>query len=696
MKLQSLKLKNFGAIKNAEFSFDEGIFLFSGGNGQGKSTILKAFSLLNFNKFRGKLQDYVHWDADQFDLEETFTHKGRKFSYTMVYNGKGSTRVLTVDDKEVFSNSDAVAKMAEEIDPALALASAISFAGEIDVVNTSDSERRDHLKKIFTVDFSSSVESLKDEQTRIDRDIQELEKKIYALTEKEYNYRKLQRPPFSESKYIEKKDLKNNLTSVKLNTEKARQEWERLQTEKQNLQSSRDRLEEKLRTTVKEKIALIERLQESRTELEVLEAPVEQTTSPELKEALEEKSEIENSLGELSEEPVPSVDEDRYNFIKEQVDRHQEKIRSSEYRLLLAEKGKCPECGQPFEGDYVEQCETELAHFRTELTPLTEEKDELEAQIEERTKVEKANENVKTERKLLQSQLSSLTDRIKGLQSSLKSEYESKKSMYEKDLDFYSQKIEDLENQLSRQESVENEIRKDIQEAEKSITELSTRLENEKPFFSDEQEEELAQLDRACEEYENVIRMNEYYQKENKALQEEEKLDKENLQSLKDEESVCQERLVNVQAARKILSNEFPSFVISTLVESLQDYVNDFLHKTYGGRYTIKIKETKKTLKMVYGPKDQDVSLASDYERQVFSMAYKYALSQLNGLGLIILDEVDSFAEEKNSEIFYETLGNMQDLYSQIFVITHRENTKSILESDYGATVYTLKDGKVE
>jgi chromosome segregation ATPase len=62
----------------------------------------------------------------------------------------------------------------------------------------------------------------------------------------------------------------------------------------------------------------------------------------------------------------------------------------------------------------------------------------------------------------------------------------------------------------------------------------------------------------------------------------------------------------------------------------------------------------------------------------------------------ILLDEVDSAASDKNSEVLYNVLGELVgNGIEQMIVISHKPSTRSLLESDYGAEVITFENGEV-
>jgi DNA repair exonuclease SbcCD ATPase subunit len=176
------------------------------------------------------------------------------------------------------------------------------------------------------------------------------------------------------------------------------------------------------------------------------------------------------------------------------------------------------------------------------------------------------------------------------------------------------------------------------------------------------------------------------------ALQKEQ--DTKQLEDIKDEVQVLNRLIADAKAGVKILKTEFPVYVISRVVKNIEKSMNDFLKKTYGGRYNVEVSDKKNALHILYGPKKKDVSLASGYEKQIFSSAFRLALCHAMGNKSVLLDEVDSAASDKNSEVLYNVLGELVgNGIEQMIVISHKSSTRSLLESDYDAEVITFENG---
>ena len=123
---------------------------------------------------------------------------------------------------------------------------------------------------------------------------------------------------------------------------------------------------------------------------------------------------------------------------------------------------------------------------------------------------------------------------------------------------------------------------------------------------------EIANLENEVHSYEGKLQLYADYEsqitfyKDTLAKVEEQKkedaklLDKTKL-SLQEEAAAVKDREVEA----KLLKTDFPVYVISRVVKDLEHRMNEFLKKTYGGRYTIKMKDKGNALHIVYGQKNR-------------------------------------------------------------------------------------------
>ena len=102
-------------------------------------------------------------------------------------------------------------------------------------------------------------------------------------------------------------------------------------------------------------------------------------------------------------------------------------------------------------------------------------------------------------------------------------------------------------------------------------------------------------------------------------------------------------------------------------------------------------------IEVIYGPNKVPISISSGFEQELFQMGYKNAFAQIADLGVMFLDEVDSFASEKNSHRLFESLGEiLKDRYNQVFIVTHKPRVQNTLITQFGAKAWEIENGIVQ
>jgi len=148
-----------------------------------------------------------------------------------------------------------------------------------------------------------------------------------------------------------------------------------------------------------------------------------------------------------------------------------------------------------------------------------------------------------------------------------------------------------------------------------------------------------------------------------------------------------------------ILKKDFPNYVIQNTVSSIEKNTNDFLDKTYNGRYHIKIREDKAGIGILYGSKDKDIRISSGGEQDLFNLGLKHGFCRLTNIGVLMLDEVDKFMSASMSRHTFSIINEMvidpKNEINQVLVITHKDEIKEMLESDFNAKIFRVENNLV-
>lgn len=706
MFIKQANLKNFGVVSEASFNFTEGITVFSGNNGEGKSTFLKAIAMLNYNHYALTLKDYIKWGEESFTISCIFMHNNKEYENFLTYSEKkGSSRILKCGSEEYY-NSDALAKLDSILDFKRAISATISFEGEVDLINTTPSERREYLKSIYDLSFKSQLATIENDITTSKSEIQRLNGELVSLEGQTFYYAEMLPLPFDENKY---KDLEKDaeilsgkiaLIQAKLTEQnKIREEMRKLESDilggERSVENQKNKIENLCCAikTLEEEIANYPKRIDS--------SHIEVTYRQKLDEFADMVKNVQANLA-TNEEELKSLESqrdalsyssnDEFALVKS-LSSAESALKSAEKKMKDMESGICPTCGHPYESSEIGLVEAEvnlqkglIETYTKSLADMREVKHNLESV---KTKIDALNREIAT---------------LKSNESSYQMRIESQTKMMESDISNYEQRVmlekKHKEENLSSTKENYLEAVEYLDKLEFTLQELKTRIVPVPETSSLVEEEnhlkgEKKSIESYLDSYKNIVATNTERARGNERTKQSERIRDEKKSCVTKTLETEQENLERYTLAKKVLSKEFPSYVLSKMVSELSFYVNEFLSKVYP-KFQITIEESKNSLSILYGENKSEVKSASGFEKQVFSFAYKFALGRIQNYGILFLDEVDSSASVENSQKFYETLGKMDSYFKQVFVITHKPEIKDILYNDYQATIYTVEKGEYE
>lgn len=699
MLLGKTHFVNFGCLKDFQYTFKRGITVFSGENGQGKSTIFHALLLAIFDTYDGTLKDFVNWDATGFLVEVSFTHCGHAYFISVKYDllSETTTRVLVIDNDplKTFTGQGATDHLKNVLDPDLTKAAMISNENQLDIIVVKPADRRDYLKKIYELEFARQQEDLSEMLSSATERQLITNTKLSELYGKKYDKPALPELPFSEESF---NDRKNELLLVedKIRTLGLKvNAYENAVLSVAKASERKTSLEKSLVLAKQEHVRLVEVQRQLPTSFEVIKKLQEEKVA-EAQKSVDNLPPIEHDLARFDQElsEIILVRESLFDdsILLDTVS----KIATCEAEIVARSSSStvCSRCGQPLPEKEITDNLTrinELQKMVEQYKQTDQEQRTLQAECKrvslQNSLRRELKSNLQQKRSLLETEYlrrKSLVDSNLALETTklvqLDSEQQNKKAMLEKDIELCEEKCATLERDYAEATRVlaglSDIVLDNPSEELKKITETWNTLSSEVELF---REVKIRQR-----EIQN--RWKEIDAEEERDNQEKKRLNS-NLQELAT-------TIADIESAKKIFKTEFPVWMISRLVKGLEYDMNDFLRQTYGGRYQVTIEDKRNALQILYGPKKKDVKIAaSGYEKQVFSLAWKVALGKAAHVNSMWLDEVDSAASVKNSESLYRVIGDSAKLLDQIFLVSHKGSTKDLLELEYNATVLTFENG---
>ncbi len=347
MLLKSLKINNFLAHENTEIEFAEnGITVFIGDNGAGKSSILEAiyFALYGESLRSKSLSDIVRWGAKKASVELIFSRGNDEYKVhrEIAVRGKSASTVSKVEKKEKGAFRLYYSKNINKELPKLTglskktfTASVLVRQGDIEgLIDLTPSKREEVLKQLLDMQLyellSNGYGNLRKEvEKEINAVISSLPAKkeiINQLNILEGEKEKVEKEKFKYElrlKEIEKKLKQYEETLKKFQKEKE----ERIKAfeEKKSLENLKKRLKQNIQE-INEKIQLIERKEKDLKALEEKNALYQQKQKL-LKELLKAQA-LKKDLDNLLEKEEKIIESE--NFVKNyaKVAEEYEKLKS--------------------------------------------------------------------------------------------------------------------------------------------------------------------------------------------------------------------------------------------------------------------------------------------------------------------------------------------------------------------------------
>jgi DNA repair exonuclease SbcCD ATPase subunit len=695
MIINHITLKNFGCIKSFDRDFGKGIFIFAGDNGNGKTTVFKAVVLALFDAYEGNLSDYVNWDAEDFDVSIDFEHTGCRYNVNVRQSLKSKTSERAVTDfhnNQIYTGQEAKDFLKRIFDVELIKAAMLSLEQQLDVITVKPSERRDYLKKIYDLEFKKQQAFFAEQLTALATKTTEISTELTLLRNKVYDDTEPPALPMTEAEYAA---AQTEYAGAVERMGKLKSELERYESVKKTVAGLEMEIAKlagdisgvEAQITIKEaQIAALPGESDARAE--------KARTS--IVGAEKELAELENPDAAIQdlETRIAGIEIQRVGaFNTEELATAQAEL-SSVKRRIQALEGVCPTCGQL--KPKTPETEKELAELKATEPELETRIAELQAESERIAKLQKANQEERELRTKLDHEKQLLVER----RNARKREAETTLSNAKTALDTEKMHFERL---LASANSALAETRKLLDTKNDSKADAEKRLTEAKAETVTNPGDELVTVrleitgkKAMIDAYQRILTEREAVIRQREQLKKQKEDDAKRIKILDTELQEKSREVAEIEAAAKILKNEFPVYVISHIVKDLESSMNDFLWRVYGGKYSIKLEDKKNSLRMVYGPKNADAGsgLSSGYEKSIFSLAWKWALSKVQNNRTLMMDEVDSAASQNNSLIFYKTIGDSMNLFDQILIVSHKEQTRELLENEYNAQVLIFTDGE--
>jgi len=644
LKITKLYCTNFRTLKGFhELPLtDEKINLFVGEtNGIGKSSWFFLVYYLLANYTSGKtIEDYVNWDSTEMSGGIDFEFKNLEFKVEMTYKNKKADKTLWIGTKQFDGVTACNKKLKEYFDPNLFIGATGLFQNARNFTAIKDSERMSNLMKVFSIDYTPEVKLLEKEEKDIqEKELSPKEKELIALKAKTFTVNQISELPFSEDVYNINKLLVEGYIKENSKLESTIQNNDKVVS---------DRISTNVAIKTKKDLIAYQTNSKNSIEKEIIQYKNFVSNTSTL-------DELKLKLDTIKFERIKAFDESDLNTKIQTLADNNAKKRTLEKTIQDCKSGKCPTCGEDFNSSKHELYETEILGINTTNETLTTEINSLKEEKKTYEEIVKQNESKKRDKELLESKIKNESSRLEEEIKTNSDKVVSKEKELESKIEIITQAETDL---LQLEEKLKSLV-------EENIDSIKTLLENNK--------KEKAELESKNKTYDDTITRNKVVEENNIRLEKEKE---ENDILIKATEKVIDELIEKkdqINKMRLFLKKEFPSYVIDSMIEQIQDNMNEFISKVYYKDLDVEIKGSDDSIEVLYGTgaRKVDTINASGAEESLLALAYCYALNKLQNYSILFMDEVDSSLKDEAAIKLAEMIDVIKEEYDFIGIVSH-------------------------
>lgn len=669
-------------IKKAHLEFEnQKVIILLGDNGNGKSAVLDAIALcLTESKRSNTYKEYIRRDEKSASILLRAEINSYPISFEISINQTGTALdrkvIYKKEREEPFINSE-VTELLERLQLPYFGQILMSAQSEDNITKKTPAERAKYLRNLLNFSFEKQTNFCKDklEEVKVDS------KKNSDLIE--FNTNAIE---------IKKKQIKEVPTEDY--TPKFNQVIEASKVIEEKLLDYKDAYEEqnilvgKSRKLIEKKSKILSEIEYNKkclSDLPILEKQLKvlEDDNKYLDEKVAETHKfIEDDTKSLNELMVDfyKIDDSSSDVLTSDIIQLKSELATVNNHIDLVNKGKCPTCGSVFSA--------------AEAGSLNEKREQLLESI-----------------KLKQDEL----NRIKAVKNSLTAEKDKlEKSIYNYKLDVRKLDINKQSNK-NKSEEINKKIaelkalsevnhvgqEKELKAIEEEELELNTQLNAAKEKISMYQQltsdlqsaqEVIIDITKKMSEKEGIINTNKLLNDEIKALSE--AIEESHKKILK-----CETDEKTYKEAYVILSKKLPDYLTIKTCNLLEEEMNNFVHVVFPNMI-IRLYQNRAGIEFFYtnstNTKKEEMSnakMASGFEKDLLSLAFKVALCKLYNLSFAFFDEADGHSSDKNAEKLFKSLFT-NGLFEQVFLISHKSTVKDVVKSNVdNVLVYYVKNG---
>lgn len=687
MFVSKLKLKNFMNVSECDLDFSQGINVIGGATGNGKSTIFAAQAFCLSGSKRGdSWKDFIKIGSDKMEIDMTlYRHVGDEpmfFHIEGLASGSSISREIKYKN-EYAKNSECDTLLSKYFDSDMMENVLFHLQDSVSVTNITSAKRRELLKKIFNSDFSSVVDTIKEDIIKYKDEIKVQEARMGVLSSLTFEEKMLDRIPNINIDSIKKEidSLQNEIYSTK-----------ELITAKKSILDTiideRNRLKLELKNFSQQENALTNKIKEYETYIQSNSIDSIQKEINESKEGnIALSQEIKLLKGEID-DIVMSI-EGKDVLVKELLEskiKLNSEIESYKKQLKVFDTNSvCPTCGQSCSLDHKQTLENLLLEkeslFDEAKNKYDIENGILQDNINKKLKLEKEVATNSSDLRTSEVSIKHLEDKLEKTTIQL-NQYSSWLSKDTEELFQLKNKKEECEKKLNTISEGKNES-----DITNTISILQSSVEDN--------EKQIQERRRNIQNVETLILLNKEKEEYNKTLLLKKEENQKEINTIKTTIEGLKKEIVDLDYIKSVFDSDLPNHIMTKACSFLESGINNVLSSTKDN-FQIKLEQTTKGIDFFYKARNEPewlkAKMASGFESNLLTLAFKFTVAMAYDTKYIIFDEPDKSADELSSLKLIETITKIEG-FDQVFITTHRPQAIEYLK-DFGATIFVAENGE--
>lgn len=678
--LQRLTLENFMNIESADLDFSSSYLnIFTGPNGAGKSSIIEAIAICFTERRRGdSFKDFIkHGNTTAtIHLEAIYDHNPVVFDAEIVNKSGWAPFKRTIKYKGITYKNSECTPLLESFGLDYLQHIMFSLQGENNVVDLKPSERTKVLKRIFDFELKPQIDII---ETRMAQDEQALlvaQTQFDTLSSREFI-------PQEERDELSPVQIKRYEMGIE-EVERKLRDVEQRAFQASTVQKDIDNVGSRIHLLQEQISSSRQNSSKLAADITTLQSDIASYTDS--LQALESDADIQAQIDEKTStiSSLNSLIDQNERLIMEK----QEAIDSVYPRLVeltthieAHKKGTCPSCGQETQPESVPEMEADKESLANRRAALQTEQATLQQAREESRKTLARLENEIANHK--QTLVSNKRTR---------EQYEQFLSRMRNDIDSHTQRIADLRNNIVSLEATLSNAQREREDLIESQQQVEVDVDQ---LYTDR-----TRLRKILDDNNVVKALNVSIRQQNTQLERErEQLDIQ-LQELIALQNTLTANLTHYRDAKRILSVDLPNYIIVKACSKLEKHINSFIANVKPGMI-VRLLQSKRGVDFFYSPKGEDTDvdewmstkMASGFERELLSAAWRVALAKAYSLDILMLDEIDSAASVQASEKMFQEIATLEG-FEQLFIISHKPELVEIVQAETDrVSSYLVQDG---